>query len=159
MNKKKWLFVSALAVVLIAVIGVICWYFGPGVHRVFQWVHFNFEDATCYVVDRESNTVTGTTKLTLKGGYKMNESAGVDFRIDGYADEGYGLSLRLESNGQIQGVFFKDVGTTVPELENMGKIQIVDGAPVFTFTGETSAYIVVANGAEEALELVQSMKG
>lgn len=156
--KKKWIVTLVLLLILATAVVAIVWYFGPGVHRVFRQAHFNFEDATCYVVNKEGNTVTGTTKLTMKGGCKLGGASGLDLCIDGYAEEGYEVTFRLESEGQLQGVFFKEDGTTVQELADMGQVWIVDGVPVFGFAGGEAVYIVAADSAEEALELVRSVK-
>lgn len=158
MKNMKWLVISMVALVLIGLIaGGLIWYFSKGAHFVWKFANFNFDEQTCYIVDKTSGQVVDQTTLTLIGGYSDFASdkrmLDVKFEIKGYTKDGSLTGskheggwnvLYEESTNDVYGIFsFEPGGASDLIVELRYEFDRAD------------VYAICADSQEEALEFYQ----
>lgn len=162
MKKRVMIVCAIVAVVIAAVVGCgLQWFYSDGLHTFLNWVNFNYEDAPCYVVANDMQTVVGTTTLTIQGGgtSKRNPLDMKVFEIPDYIENvEYTISFHRE-DGEWNGFFGTVDGYTehAPVSKDLGYILWECGTPVFMFQSaeEELVYIVPAGSEAEAVEIVE----
>lgn len=156
MKNKKWIVIGIVALVLVALIaGGLIWYFSKGAHFVWKFAHFNFEEQTCYIVDKTTGQIVDQTTLTMKGGYSDfgsdDRMLDVEFEIKGYTQGGSlvgsknkdGWNVIYESDNEtIYGIFNFEVGGARDLLVELRNVEI-----------QADAYAICADSQEEALDI------
>lgn len=170
MNKRKAVFavvctVLSIAIVLALLLG---WFFSPGMHTLWKFASFNFENRSCYIIDHETGEVVDRTELTLKGRYNgfsetYHFSSWV-FEIQGYTgilpDDLLAAGVHDGEWGVTYLEYADDNGNVSPDdpLEFMASIEFVDSVPVvFIAYSEIierrPVYAVCADSETEALQI------
>lgn len=98
-KKVKILIIIAAVVVVLGILtaAVLCWFFSPGVHKLFGFVHVKLEESY-YLIDRETGEITKTT-VSIEGTgnpyREINRFKGTvhipEFDTNGYAIDDVGV--------------------------------------------------------------------
>lgn len=109
-KKVKILIIIAAVVVVLGILtaAVLCWFFSPGVHKLFGFVHVELEESY-YLIDRETGEIKKTT-VTIEGTVNPHRNVNIfegtlhipEFETNGYAIEDVGV---LMENNDLQTVW------------------------------------------------------
>lgn len=155
MKNKKLLIIGIAALVMIALIaGGLIWFYSKGAHFVWNFANFNFDEQTCYIIDKTSGQIVDQTTLTLKGSHSDSGSddrmLDVEFEIKGYTkggsivgskNEDEWIVLYEEGEGDIYGIFNFEAGGArdlIVELRYQ--------------SGRGDVYAICADDTEEAMD-------
>ena len=158
MKNKKMLIIGIVVLVLLAlIVGGLIWYFSKGAHFVWKFAHFNFDEQTCYIIDKASGQIVDQTTLTMKGGHSDFDSdermLDVKFEIDGYTKGGSVVGSKHEDGWN---VLYEESTEDVYGIFNFEPGGAKDLIVELRYEGERAdVYAICADSAEEALEFYQ----
>lgn len=92
MNKKKmWIIITAAAVALAALIGVLCWLYWPGCRVVGDTLYVDIQE-TGFAFDPETGELLGQTPVTVSGtaGLKAGKLFSGEILVEGYQNSSSG---------------------------------------------------------------------
>lgn len=90
-KKLSWILVAAVAVLLIAIIGIRVWYISPGVHVLGKEIHVDLSQK-CYIIDGLTGELWDETTVSVKGETSRNDQSlfDGDLKVIGYQNSATG---------------------------------------------------------------------
>lgn len=170
MKRKIVVISSVIALVVLAVVVWVCWFFSPGAHFFWKSANLNFEQVDCYIISGDQ--IVDRTTMTMKG-YWSNVKAQLhhdyEFVIENYTDalpdtgsdlfavtqcsDGWGALYRdfvdLDGNLLFSGDEEEKIVVIVDFIENKPVSRVYFGEQY----DRDNVYAVCADSDEEAFRL------